>query len=573
MLLSAQYMAEKTLPPIGPLLLTVFACILEVFILCFAGWVLARVGILDRKTQKQLNRLNVSLFTPSLLFNKVAFSLSPSKLRELWVIPIFFIAITVASSLVAFVLGVAFRLKRSQRNFAIAASAFQNSNSLPIALMQSLVITVHELKWGKGDTKDAMLGRALTYLVLYSTLGMMLRWSYGVHLLAQADEETITANDNVTETSPLLNQQDEDATLHGSPDATLPRTKSRLSVTFDSTADESMSPRSSPSASLSQLPPQPPNMVNTSSNLKVPTERDFIKPRPARRTTAHTFYSFPATPARSHENLASPAVSDDTDSANSQDEPLTDDEWGTRPLLPRTSTAPTSSRFYSLVRRARRRVVKFFKALNEFMTIPMYAAVASLIVACVQPMQHALENHMQPVKGALMNAGACSIPVTLIVLGAYFYRPKEELAGAADAGDRRVSTASTSTLVGSLRNGLQLRSLLQKSDAPSQYPGETKTVFIAVLSRMVITPMVLLPLMAVFTTYDPHALFSDPIFVVSIVLLISSPPALTLAQITQAASGDAFERLISRTIFWAYCIFTPPLTIVFVVLGLILSKL
>lgn len=34
-----------------------------------------------------------------------------------------------------------------------------------------------------------MLGRALTYLILYSTLGMMLRWSYGVHLLTQADED------------------------------------------------------------------------------------------------------------------------------------------------------------------------------------------------------------------------------------------------------------------------------------------------------------------------------------------------------------------------------------------------
>lgn len=65
MMFSAQYMAERTLPPIGPLLLTVFAvstdlidlrrladkyvqCILEVFILCFAGWyVIQRNG---RKT-------------------------------------------------------------------------------------------------------------------------------------------------------------------------------------------------------------------------------------------------------------------------------------------------------------------------------------------------------------------------------------------------------------------------------------------------------------------------------------------------------------------------------------------
>lgn len=59
------------------------------------------------------------------------------------------------------------------RSFAMAAAMFMNSNSLPIALMQSLVVTVHGLKWSKDDNKNAMLGRALTYLVLYSTLGMI----------------------------------------------------------------------------------------------------------------------------------------------------------------------------------------------------------------------------------------------------------------------------------------------------------------------------------------------------------------------------------------------------------------
>ena len=48
-----------------------------------------------------------------------------------------------------------------------------NSNTLPIALMQSLVNTVSEMKWGPQDTDDEMLGRALTYLVLHSTLGMV----------------------------------------------------------------------------------------------------------------------------------------------------------------------------------------------------------------------------------------------------------------------------------------------------------------------------------------------------------------------------------------------------------------
>ncbi|CAE6427043.1 unnamed protein product [Rhizoctonia solani] len=565
MIFSAQYMSERTLPPIGPLLLTVFACILEVFILCFAGWVLARVGILDRKTQKQLNRLNVSLFTPSLLFNKVAFSLSPEKLQELWIIPIFFVGITAVSSIVAWVLGTVFGLKRSQRNFAIAASAFQNSNSLPIALMQSLVVTVHELKWGKGDTKDSMLGRALTYLVLYSTLGMILRWSYGVHLLAQADEETLAINEQPTETEPLLSEHQEGTaqTAQGS----MSRPKSRVSFTVDG----DQTPGSSPRAQLSHLP-QPPAVLDPSPTLQVPTEQDFARPKAGRRqTTFRDFYSFPATPARSHDNIASLAAST-ADTPDYNDDASQDDEWGsTQQLLPHAATAPTSSRFQSLIRRAKRRIMRFLKGLNEFMTIPMYAAVASLIVACVPPMQHALDKHMQPVKGALLNAGSCSIPVTLIVLGAYFYRPKEDTDVATTAG--RVSASSSTTLIGNWRDNLRLGSLTKGSEDASKYPGETKTVFIAVLSRMVITPLVLLPLMAVFTTFDVHELFVDPVFVVSIVLLISSPPALTLAQITQAASGDAFERLISRTIFWAYCVFTPPLTIVFVVLGLILAKL
>lgn len=52
---------------------------------------------------------------------------------------------------------------------------FMNTNSLPIALMQSLVVTVPGLKWDDDDSKNAMVGRALTYLVLHSTLGMIVR--------------------------------------------------------------------------------------------------------------------------------------------------------------------------------------------------------------------------------------------------------------------------------------------------------------------------------------------------------------------------------------------------------------
>jgi len=51
--------------------------------------------------------------------------------------------------------------------------------------MQSLVVSVPDLAWGTDDNKNAMLGRALTYLTMYSTLGMVVSlffMSYGVFI-------------------------------------------------------------------------------------------------------------------------------------------------------------------------------------------------------------------------------------------------------------------------------------------------------------------------------------------------------------------------------------------------------
>jgi predicted permease len=44
----------------------------------------------------------------------VAFSLTPAKLKEMWIIPLGFVLITGLSALVAWVLARIFKLKRSQ---------------------------------------------------------------------------------------------------------------------------------------------------------------------------------------------------------------------------------------------------------------------------------------------------------------------------------------------------------------------------------------------------------------------------------------------------------------------------
>ncbi|RPD54979.1 hypothetical protein L226DRAFT_535635 [Lentinus tigrinus ALCF2SS1-7] len=546
--------------PIGPLLKTTFESILEVFLICFAGYILARKGVLDRATQKKLNRLNVSIFTPSLLFSKVAFFLSPAKLRELWIIPIFFVLTTVVSAIVAYIFGSLMRLKKSQRSFAIASSMFMNSNSLPIALMQSLVVTVPGLKWEDDDNNDAMVGRALTYLVLYSTLGMVVRWSYGVRLLSQADPESIETEAEVAEAgeaSPLVSPGE----VPFPPSAAEEQLLRHQNVSTPSIASED-------SQTVTQ------GKLNPNVSVEEVSGRKF-------------FYSFPNTPS-TRTTLLPQASSSGTTTEYEDDEE--DDDEEDLPAGRRTRTEPSTSKFQSRVRRLKHRVHKFWKGFREFMTVPLWAAIASLIVACIRPLQHALEEHLPPVKNAIASAGDCSIPITLVVLGAYFYTPPDPEEKARRGRDERLPehsrqqvarSASRASLFDSVREMFSMKSMKGKgsaralgaSAAKEARPGETKTVVVAIMSRMIITPLVLLPLMVLSTKYDLQKVFDDPVFVVSNVLLIASPPALTLAQITQAASGDAFERLISRTIFWSYCAVTPPSTIIFVVIGLILSKL
>jgi predicted permease len=527
--------------PIAPLLKVVFASILEVFVLCLSGYILAGRGVLDKKTQKQINRLNVSLFTPALLFSKVAFFLSPEKLKELWIIPIYFTAVTLVSMTVAFVLGTLCQLKKSQRSFAMAAAMFMNSNSLPIALMQSLVLTVPDLKWGEDDNKNIMLGRALTYLVLYSTLGMVIRWSYGVKLLCQADDDVQdSARAADDERRPLLSSYEGRPTSY----------TQNLTDSSNATIGES--------EELSKAP-------------IVAKRRKH--PRHAAPHYLTPFTSFPNSPTMSRcplsEGSESTSATVSVEPSDDEDyDPLRDSERQRQTSLPIFRRAFKIDDLQQQERSIKRSFWRAIAAVNSFMSAPLWAAGASLVVACIPSLQHTLEQHMKPIKGAISSAGQCSIPLTLVVLGAYFYPLPNE-----DEKDKMATSLvrSKTSFVESLKSCLGLGP--PDDTRVDKRPGETKTVVVSIASRMFITPLIILPLLAIGAKFDVHDVFSDPVFVVSNVLLLASPPALTLAQITQAASGDAFERLISRTIFWAYCVVTPPMTIVIVVIGLILAKL
>ena len=379
-----------------------------------------------------------------------------------------------------------------------------NSNSLPIALMQSLVVTVPNLKWDDDDSKTAMIGRALSYLVLYSTLGMVLRWSYGVHLLSQADPEGQELSNERSydpESQPLLSDHDDSCPTietvdDNTPSVILTNHDENVSGSLVETQVESLHPHSS----------QPQNRV---------------------------FYSFPNTPQRSAVNLATGEANGNTPSKtftlNHDVESDSESDSGETlavNLSHHARNTPEPSRLRGFFKTLGGKIMTFLHAFNEFMTVPLWAALFSLIVALIPPVQHTLDVHVHPFKGALRAAGDCSIPLTLVVLGAYFVSASTTVSEAGPnplSGENGVvngseiehnSVSRSTSFVGSVRSMLRLsrldrsRSRGRREEDPPR-PGESRTVFIAVASRMFVTPLLILPLMAIGARYDYPKVFDE----------------------------------------------------------------
>ncbi|ODQ52494.1 auxin efflux carrier [Saitoella complicata NRRL Y-17804] len=197
------------------LLIPTFESVLEVVCLSGAGWWLAKSGLIDKDMQKKLAALNMTLFTPCLIFVKLASSVNAEEMKKLWILPVGFAILCGISFFVGHLSGRIFGLRGRESLFVVACTVFQNSNSLPIALVTSLARTEERLLWNQlpNDTQDAVASRGILYLLIFAQLGLVIRWSYGAkYLLAPApvdgDEETSIGANIGREANDLLDESD-----------------------------------------------------------------------------------------------------------------------------------------------------------------------------------------------------------------------------------------------------------------------------------------------------------------------------------------------------------------------------
>lgn len=107
-------------PSIPHLVLLVFEAVLEVVCVSLPGYIIARMGMFDAESQKFVANLNVMLFTPCLIFTKLASQLTAGKLADLAIIPVLFCIQTLISYISAVIVSRCFGFKRRQSNFVKA---------------------------------------------------------------------------------------------------------------------------------------------------------------------------------------------------------------------------------------------------------------------------------------------------------------------------------------------------------------------------------------------------------------------------------------------------------------------
>ncbi len=513
-----------------------FQAVIEVVIVCLAGFWAANSGLLNNNATKIISRLNVDLFTPALIFTKLASSLSLRKLLEVIIIPIMYAITTLVSYISATYISSLLGLTEPESNFVTAMAVFGNSNSLPVSLTLALAYTLPGLEWDdiENDNADKIASRGLVYLLIFQQLGQMLRWSWGFNtLLKRQPHDVIYAENRDIEDNPEPNA------AFSTHSACSPETERLLqpNSSFDSdTEPQSSSIDSNKSNNLPQARSYgSSNGADDENTISDPTDVD---------SDVGSVDSEPSVMALSSEMLPNARKDDGepiravrTVSRNArgdlvvqiQDIESKGEQDGGEETHPCTNALEESGN--AEISGFEAHFKKFCQGVMNWMNPPLWSMILAIVVASIGPIRYQFYEADGFIQNTLAKAikelGSVSIPLILVVLGA---------------------------------------NLAPSSEIPPACKHYSRMIFGSLISRMVLPSIVLLPLIVLCVKYVNISIMDDPIFTITSFLLITSPPAIQLSQICQL--NEIYQKEMAGVLFYGYVILTLPVTIFIVVTAL-----
>nr|POE86444.1 putative transporter [Quercus suber] len=453
--------------------------VLEVVFVALPGFLVAWTGMFDANSQKFVAELNTMVFTPCLIFTKLASQLNADRLKDLVIIPFIFAALTLVSYVSAQIMVrlFGFNKQKMQKNFVIAMGVFGNSNSLPISLVLSLSQTIQGLHWDKvpGDNDNEVGARGILYLLIFQQLGQLLRWTWGYSVLlkpASAYEQEEPQEDRITEEGRYRDDPDDVLHADGHVNGKMGRTADS-GFSSDVSRSHSMTSGSDTDDDVPEIIPSTAgNGNNISNEPRNVAEQDNARGDDGNHE-ARSIYHRPngnlAERARStghitlFPNFASSDPNEDGQKHGKFDWKLPFIRLKLTLLRLWTRTSSTFSTFFhNLFRRFPQPVQKvlsvFARYWNGFwagvwrqMNPPLWAMLAALIVASIPQLQHlffkpgTLINNS--VTSAIKQSGGVAVPLILVVLGANLARstlPQDQLATTPEEKktERKLVTAS-----------------------------------------------------------------------------------------------------------------------------------
>lgn len=516
-------------PDFANLTLLVFEAVMEVVCVSLPGYIIARMGQFDAESQKFLANLNTQLFTPCLIFTKLASQLTADKLSDLAVIPAIFVVQTLISYLAALLVSKVCGFKKRGSNFVIAMAVFGNSNSLPISLVISLSKTLSGLHWDKvpGDNDNEVAARGILYLLIFQQLGQLVRWTWGFNVLlapASAYKEEDGGKNSALENG----EYDEDEARRLLDDSHSDYESGNVTsyaTSADSSDTESLSDREDVLASATFNTP-------TNGNITVPNPRAENEISNGHLTNGHANGSLTPRKDGMPKGIkgwpvrARNAVRKGMNSMSSAICRAGHRTFQSLPLW----LQKTLSKIYAVSAR-------FLKGLWAFMNPPLWAMLVAIVIASVPKLQHLFFTPgtfiNNSVTRAVDQSGKVAVPLILVVLGANL-----------------------------------ARNTLPKEDQHSMEDPkvERKLVIASLVSRMLIPTLLMAPMLALTAKYVPVSILDDPIFIIVCFLLSGAPTALQLAQICQI--NNVYMGAMSRILFQSYVVWILPSTLLLVMLAL-----
>ncbi|KAF9110744.1 hypothetical protein BGX27_005919 [Mortierella sp. AM989] len=514
----------------------------------------------------------------------MASTISWSQFKAFWPIPVFYAIFSIVSWLVAKIGSRLLRFSKDEEKFVIASVLFSNTNTLPMALVQSLAFSAagdHLLR-DENDTKEDVAARGISYILFYAIFGNLIRWSYGFSLLVPKDkeeEENWSSSNQLPAPSVLINV-----------DMSASRNSNASFLTLPAPYDTTVAPHA---ANTRETGP------NINSPKLAPNNPSHLHPY---RTSVH-----PRSPAVSIKSTSESILIRTASTAY---------ERVRRVLTPPLLTALISL-VIGLVPALHQLFMSPQSTVYRFLVRPLEScgnAAIPMILLCLGAQVVHFATSPKQKKPLNQSTRVLSTPAQS-GLGIYSANSHDELSSDEERNPGRLSplktystmpqssTSSTATLLHfgqpseqsmdsrasrrSLRGSASSAAVSEDSDDDETSPlldpigvsAVAKTseephylipcitpVPFALFARMFIVPVICMPIIMFHPDSLSPILTMDPTFSLTLVLLVAAPTAINMIQICQIKGF--FEMDMASVLFWSYCVLGIPCILGWSLVGL-----